>query len=263
MYDIYDLNSGSAPFVYSTAPNGIIGISVVTHGECSIQENNLWRKSETCAIYGLTDKPDQIQVSANFREIAFGFKPFFFQLLTKERMGDVVSQGNMDASLVFENQSVLDLIEKIKSSKSDVDLLNAIESFVVFHYLDSKFDARVLKAMDLIYTKNIYHIDSISKHVNLSTTSLRNLFHSKIGRSPKAVSNIIRMNKTLKNFSLDAPLNLQNISFENGYFDQSHFINDFKKTLGCTPKQYFSNERLTFEFYNYGRWTGNILAENY
>jgi len=38
------------------------------------------------------------------------------------------------------------------------------------------------------------------------------------------------------------------LSYESGYFDQSHFINDFKSLCDLTPKQYFAENEICSDF---------------
>jgi len=44
-------------------------------------------------------------------------------------------------------------------------------------------------------------------------------------------------------------LNMTELSFESGYFDKSHFINDFKALCGLTPKQYFTENEDCSDFF--------------
>lgn len=36
-------------------------------------------------------------------------------------------------------------------------------------------------------------------------------------------------------------MSLNELAYENGYFDQAHFINDYKILTGLTPKQFFND----------------------
>ena len=35
-------------------------------------------------------------------------------------------------------------------------------------------------------------------------------------------------------------MSLTELAYDNGYFDQSHFIHDFRSMTGLTPKQFFN-----------------------
>jgi len=76
-------------------------------------------------------------------------------------------------------------------------------------------------------TKDLY------KMLNLSPRQCQRLFRKHYGITPKMVLNIIRFQKCLKSLTSSNP----NITETTGYYDQSHFINNFKRNLGITPSQ--------------------------
>jgi AraC-like DNA-binding protein len=39
------------------------------------------------------------------------------------------------------------------------------------------------------------------------------------------------------------------LSCDSGYFDQSHFINDFKSLCGMTPGQFFAGNEACSDFF--------------
>jgi AraC-like DNA-binding protein len=58
-----------------------------------------------------------------------------------------------------------------------------------------------------------------------------------IGASPKQFSHIVRMNAAISKRK-SSPF-LFDLAFENGYYDQPHFNNDFRKFTGQTPTDFF------------------------
>lgn len=82
-------------------------------------------------------------------------------------------------------------------------------------------------------------IDDISKR-----RQLERHFRKQIGISPKQLSKAIRLQATL-NLLLNKKLEtLTDIAYESEYFDQNHFIKDFKDLVGVTPKEYLGNEHM-------------------
>lgn len=63
----------------------------------------------------------------------------------------------------------------------------------------------------------------------ISPRQLRRLFHEQIGCHPKLFARIVRFQKTL------ATLHGRHEFYHYGYFDQAHFIKDFKTFSGTTP----------------------------
>jgi AraC-like DNA-binding protein len=162
----------------------------------------------------------------------------------------------LDAGYLFKESDVL--FEQICSASSDVQILSAIELFLFKQLNPKKIDSRLLAAMKLIYDDGITNVAAISEKINLSSASVRNLFREGIGRPPKEVISILRINKILKS-NQHSYSSLTELGYQHGYFDQAHFIHDFYDILGMTPSYYFSNNELVFDFYNSGRWKGNIF----
>jgi AraC-like DNA-binding protein len=255
--DIYELRTNSDCVEYSTAPNGIVGISLITNGVSEILIDNKWQKAPNFSIYGLIKRPDVIKISPNFREIAIGFKPYFLQLLVNENMTQVIQTKNIDANDVFKNTDFF--YDQLCSARTDFEMLTTIEQFISKQLNTSKFNDRLLTAMKCIYDEGITTVSEISSKVNLSSTSIRNLFNERIGRSPKDLISILRINKILKS-DINSFDSLTELGYHYGYYDQAHFIHDFQNVMGLSPKQYFNNDKLAFDFYNSGRWEGDIFG---
>ncbi|TAH02227.1 MAG: AraC family transcriptional regulator [Sphingobacteriales bacterium] len=86
-----------------------------------------------------------------------------------------------------------------------------------------------------ILLKNIYQKFKISK------TSLELHFKEKLGLSPKQYIKFVRFNKAYELIKNGYSQPWANIVYQNDYFDQSHFIKDFKKMFGYTPSQFYKS----------------------
>jgi len=257
IYDLYIINTTNEGARYSTAPNGIIGLSLVLEGNSQFFDGKAWANLPVANVYGLIQKPQLIQISSHFSEIAIGFKPYFLQLLLSESMENVVENPNADAYYFFKKPTLNQLFEAIHISKTDLQIISAIENFVRQHIKTEKADNRLLMATELIAQKEVYNVDKVASAINVSSVTLRHLFRQKVGLSPKEFIRLNRIRKALKHTNTE---NLTSLAYELGYFDQSHFIHEFKSCFGLTPKQYYSNKALAFDFYNFGRWTGDSFG---
>lgn len=66
-------------------------------------------------------------------------------------------------------------------------------------------------------------------------------FSSAIGLSPKQLSKTIRLQAILKTLLTKEVTSLTNLAYENGYFDQAHFIKDFKEFTELTLKEFYGD----------------------
>ncbi|HHX70834.1 MAG TPA: AraC family transcriptional regulator [Gallicola sp.] len=72
--------------------------------------------------------------------------------------------------------------------------------------------------------------NEVYRMLHLSPRQCQRIFKTQFGLSPKKVLSIIRFQKCLKDL-----LTNNNFANDTSYYDQSHFINDFKKNIGITP----------------------------
>ncbi len=75
----------------------------------------------------------------------------------------------------------------------------------------------------------------------LCTRQFERRFKEYSGFSPKLFSRITRFQSSLDSFG-NKDKSLTDIAYDCDYYDQSHFINDFKEFSGYHPSQYFSGQ---------------------
>lgn len=63
------------------------------------------------------------------------------------------------------------------------------------------------------------------------------MFASRLGQNPKSYLKTVRFRKALNEVVENKRTNFTGIAYTNNFFDQSHFIRDFKTFTGYTPKQ--------------------------
>ncbi|MNR03044.1 DNA-binding transcriptional activator FeaR [compost metagenome] len=108
-------------------------------------------------------------------------------------------------------------------------------------------DPLIQQSLDLIYTnRGLSPISELYKTLQISERQLERKFKENIGISPKYFSNIIRLQFFLKLYrTTSVKKNLTEIAYESGYYDQAHFIREFRKRVGLSPGQYiFKTNRL-------------------
>ena len=80
-------------------------------------------------------------------------------------------------------------------------------------------------------------IEALVRYIGLSQSALERRFRRQVGSSPRKFASIIRLQKVLR---LRAEGNdFTSITHAAGYFDQSHFIKDFRRFTGRAPEAYF------------------------
>jgi len=78
----------------------------------------------------------------------------------------------------------------------------------------------------------------LSSKLYLSGKSLERKFSAFLGKTPKQFIKIVRFQEVVRSLSTPGRKSLTDLAYENGYFDQAHFIKDFKSLSGYTPGEF-------------------------
>lgn len=83
-------------------------------------------------------------------------------------------------------------------------------------------------------------IAAVSNTIGLSAKRFIERFKSEVGLTPKRFCRIRRFQRALKLANHGHQVDWPRVALDCGYFDQAHFINDFKSFTGLTPTGYLS-----------------------
>ncbi len=90
----------------------------------------------------------------------------------------------------------------------------------------------------LLRDRSVNRVDDICQRYEISPRSLQRLFRRYVGVSPKWVLQRYRLHEAAARLAEPPPRSWAEVAAELGYFDQSHFINDFTAAVGLPPAQY-------------------------
>ena len=81
-------------------------------------------------------------------------------------------------------------------------------------------------------------VAAIVEHTGLSARKFIELFRSQVGLTPKVFSRMCRFRRALASIGPAADLDWAETALACGYFDQAHFIHDFRQFAGVSPAAY-------------------------
>lgn len=133
------------------------------------------------------------------------------------------------------------LEDNILNASSTEERIEIIEAFLLQKLANHQtIDNIIDSTIETIFTANgQLSVDVISKKNNINRRQLARKFSSDIGLSPKQLSKTIRLQTTLKALLAEKATSLTSVALDNEYYDQAHFIKDFKEFTGLTPKEFY------------------------
>jgi AraC-like DNA-binding protein len=81
---------------------------------------------------------------------------------------------------------------------------------------------------------------SLRERCGYGTTRFTSLFSQAVGLTPKEFSRVLRFQHVLNTLFRKRNADWTEIALRFGYYDQSHFIHEFKTFTGITPGNYFT-----------------------
>lgn len=208
-------------------------------------ENNDFSSS----LWGATTKTVTVKNDINLKKIRFfiEFMPGGLHAITGIKQSELcdiqVQVGEVDKDLSFSLIQAMEISNNIDNMLSMVNIifLKAIEK-------KNRQHAVIESALNIIKATNgRLMIKELSAKEYISERHLNRLFNEYIGINAKMFSRLVRVNHSiniLKKIDYESCLNIAQIL---GYFDQSHFIRDFKQICGITPNSFSENMS---DFYN-------------
>jgi AraC-like DNA-binding protein len=190
-------------------------------------------------VMGFCKKYTEFPLDNSFHYVGVRFLPTMFPILFKvdakelsnrfERLEVVL---NETSKFITDNFSIRDDFATIKF-KLDVYFIDLIENANIF------LDARFQNALNIIL-KNLGAVNvQTDLNIGLSQRQLRRYFEYYVGDTAKTFSQVVRFQNILNAEPSTQSLRQNKIFFDLGYYDQAHFIKEFKNFYGVTPTKAF------------------------
>ena len=214
------------------------------------KENKISIIQPRCFVIGQLTQPLEIEPTGETGIFSVRFHPDgflpFATIPLKEMENKTVSLEKLFGK---DGQEIEQAILKANSTSERIKL---VETFLLNRLTDTETMDRIVKStIETILTANgQLSIDEISKQTNINRRQLERKFSSTIGLSPKQLSKTIRLQATLKMLLNKKFTSLTALAYESEYYDQAHFIKDFKELTGFTPKEFYGNKlKMSSLFY--------------
>ncbi|MDN3724120.1 helix-turn-helix domain-containing protein [Aequorivita sp. SDUM287046] len=193
-------------------------------------------------LVGPLVQPIWLRFTGRSRLIKIQFRSSGAQRFLPVNMEEFRNMPSLDLEAVWGN-ATHELLEQLEASPSDSESIEKLNSFLEKRLLPRQehIDYVDYTIEQMKANNGNISIKGLEQKLGICTRQLQRHFLSKIGISPKEMSKLIRLNSAFCSLETDPSISLTNLSYEAGYYDQSHFYRDFKSLSGESPKNFFSN----------------------
>jgi AraC-like DNA-binding protein len=223
-------------------PNGDTEILIDFHDAPQfVYDNNTLKEIQACHhvwTSGVRTEPITIPSGNGAAMMVVSFRkgmaaPFFpFPM-------DEISDCVVDADLVWGSEFA-DLRERLLELKDVGQRFVMVEDFLLDKFR-SRLDLNpcVAFAVGEMQTRpDGLRIARMNEKIGYSQKHFADMFRKQVGVTPKAYLKIMRFQKAVRTIDSADEINWREVALSCGFYDQAHFIHDFKSFSGFTPEQY-------------------------
>jgi len=247
-YFLFLHKKDGTPVRYTTFPNNNVCLAIYKHNHIDYQHNEkvnhcLIRsggQSFTSRIYGFHNMPFQVDIPQQLDQICVIFHPAALKAFTRVDFDEMChTDGIFEQLFQLKNPCFL---EQLFEQHNPVLRARQLERLL----LDQLEEHRLLKIREALYHlspvqpnhQNV-SVDMLCQKLSISDTTLFRLFKTSLGQNPQKYIKTVRFRQALKDLTTTHDP-LTTVALRHHYYDQAHFIKDFKTFTGYSPKKLLS-----------------------
>ena len=190
-------------------------------------------------IHGQTDKIRKFTAKDNCGIFGVVLQPYaptlLFNISATELKNELV---DLESLLGQEGK---DISEQIMLADGNHQRISMMNQFLSRQIADIKHSSIIHSVQSICKNNGNGNILQLSNQSFLSQRQFERKFKDLVGFSPKTFSRLVRFKATVDNYRTDNKT-MTEIAYDFGYYDQSHFIQDFKQFSGYSPKLYYDGK---------------------
>jgi len=217
----------SEPFIYRVVADGCIDIFF----ELNNPKDNF--------VMGFCKKFTEFPLDSSFHYIGVRFLPTMFPQLFEISASELSNRFEL-LSIVVPKVSAF-IADKFNNQLTTKQIHLTFDSYFINLIENTTFDydSRLYNAIEKILQE--FGVVNIEKDLDtgISQRQLRRLFEFYIGDTAKTFAKVVRFQNILRAKPSSQSLRQNKLFFDKGYYDQAHFIKEFKNFYGVTPSKAF------------------------
>jgi AraC-like DNA-binding protein len=142
------------------------------------------------------------------------------------------------AGLLARQRELESLGDRLAGARNHERRIALLEDFLVAHLRRPEPDPLMAAAVAWLERgTGTGQIAELTRYIGLSQSALERRFRRVLGVSPKKFASVVRLGRAVRLRAAGA--DFTSAAHAAGYFDQSHFVHDFRRATGSSPHEFF------------------------
>ena len=226
-------------------PNGMVKMTIPYRNGVSGKNKDGFRlvKESSIIIIGICDTPAVIDLEhdAPHGNIGIEFSPMGAYRLLNLRQAELKNKIFLIEEVL--GRSAKEIQEAIANTESINGKISLVQRYLINLLLNSEADPVLDYCLNEIEgSKGLLTVAELERKTGYSSRWLYEKFMEKVGLSPKNFASVIRFMQFYKRWAKSPDSDVFKEDIYDYFYDQSHFIKDFKRFTGLSPMKYIRSE---------------------
>lgn len=206
----------------------------------------LFSSKDVCVV-GLQTKPNGfVHFSGRYHTFIIQFTAVGFNKVFGIPMQELKDKIYSATDII--GQKVADLYDRLLHARDVQKMADFTDEFLLSflkrnNNYSSGEDGITAVSKALYNTTQVLSVLQYASKANMSLRNFERRFTEQVGVPPKLFTKLVRFNEAMIAKLIAPEKNWTSIAYEYGYFDQMHFIKEFKQFTGFTPTQFSQHQR--------------------
>lgn len=221
---------------YKIFPSAGLVVGFQYRGRLSLVNGSVENRLSPSGITGISDSFKIFKNAAGTGTILVYFTETGFAQFSSRPVQELFNQS-VSLDNLFDKHKVAAVEETLALALTDSERVKAVETFLEEQLKEKSEDQLIVRAVALIYgSRGGMRIKELLQQLHISQGAFEKRFRKLVGTTPKKFASIVRFNTVLKDLGQEK--SLTEICYDNNFFDQAHFIKDFKQYTGDSPENF-------------------------
>ena len=218
-------------------PNTSMSLAIRYNGKMSVKESGQDLPLPNLILSGIWKSPRLIRYGERTGNLLVHFNPggaaAFFP-----RPFNELTDLSLPADSLANCTHLLGLPEQLAAIEDHEARIDTLERILCSRLSTSRPDPLLTAAVEMIRSAHgVIAIKALAASLYISQDAFEKRFRQAIGTSPKHFCTVTRLQYAIQIHSPEK--SLTDTALTAGYYDQAHFIRDFKGLTGLSPRQFF------------------------
>jgi AraC-like DNA-binding protein len=224
-------------------PNGcmqiILNLSRSYLTDCG-EDGKANRRLPRAIVVGTRARYEVLDTSDMEELVGILIQPGGFAGLFRER-ADLFFERSVGLEEVWAGTSLTDRLCEVPTP---VEKLRTLEGFLTGRLRPGARRSELVDQAMHLFREKGFRVAECSRSVGVSQRRLSQVFREQVGMSPKMWCRIRRFQTAVRALHNGVDVPWAELALRCGYYDQSHFANDFRAFSGINPTTYSAQRRL-------------------